>query len=477
MRDSTVTGNTASLGGGGLAIGRNPSEYEAPPASGQSDQQTVQPSVITGSTINNNTGGTKYSSQQNPPELPPGVTNPSRGSAGGGGIAADSSLTVENSTLNRNNSPANGGAINFSAYSQDYGVPGSPALNIRSTTISGNTAGSGGGVYWRSYTPYATNGPNQQATGPAAPNPVIENSIVGANSADKTENGNDLGGSRRTAVTPPPPNGNADDVDVAPAAFDTAFSLFKDPTSVTVNETVPGSNIVGQDPQLAALSANGGPTETMAPLPGSPVVDHGRTPAGETTDQRGQTRPFDLPEIGNSAAAGADGADIGAFEVQGTVPTGSCEGRPATISGTENRDVLNGTPGDDVIVGFGGNDIIKAFQGNDLVCAGDGLDQVTGGLGDDRLKGEGGKDRMTGQAGNDTVLDSPGEDQLNGGIGNDTVKGGAGEDRVLGSAGNDRLFGQAASDVILGAKGNDFLRGGPGNDRLSGGVGVNDVQQ
>jgi Ca2+-binding RTX toxin-like protein len=477
LRDSTVTGNSASLVGGGIYIGRNPSQYESPPAtSGQTDQQTLQPSVITGSTISNNTAGAKYGFDQAGAQAPSGTdaTDPSDRNVGAGGVAVESALNVENSTLNHNNAVGGiGGGIGFTTregqYGSDLQTPGANQLRVESTTISGNSAGTGGGIYWYAYTPASS-------TQPATPNPVIENSIVADNDADSQSHGNDLGGARATEVVPPPPSG-ADDVNRADATFDTAFSLIKDPSTVTLNETVPGSNITGQDPQLGALNDNGGATQTMALQPGSPAIDHGRTPAGETTDQRGQTRPFDLPQIGNSAAPGADGADMGAFEVQGIVPTGTCQGKPATISGTENRDVILGTPGPDVIVGFGGNDQIKALQGDDLVCAGDGIDSVTGGLGDDRLLGEGGNDRIYGQSGNDTLIDNQGDDLESGGVGNDTEKGGPGEDRVFGANGNDRLFGQAADDVILGAKGNDFLRGGPGNDRLSGGVGVNNVQQ
>jgi Ca2+-binding RTX toxin-like protein len=285
---------------------------------------------------------------------------------------------------------------------------------------------------------------------------VIENSIIAGNRADGPQHGPDLGG----------------------GPFDAAFTLVQDPSSIAINQTVAGSNIIGLDPLLGELSANGGQTRTMALLDGSPALDNGRTPAGETADQRGSARPSDLPAYPNSGAAGADGADIGAFERLGPPPpSGTCQGKPATLSGTDERDILNGTPGDDVIVGNGGNDAIRGFGGDDLICAGGGLDQVTGGEGNDRIIGEGENDRIYGQKGNDTLIDAPGADLLSGGIGNDVLKGGGNEDRLLGAAGNDRLFGQADDDVLLGAKGNDFLRGGPGKDRLSGGVGANDVQQ
>src|SRR6185369_6103828 len=70
--------------------------------------------------------------------------------------------------------------------------------------------------------------------------------------------------------------------------------------------------IFGLDPLLGPLQNNGGPTPTMALLPGSPAIDHG-TNFGVLPDQRGRARPFDLTGIPN--VPGGDGTDIGAFEL------------------------------------------------------------------------------------------------------------------------------------------------------------------
>jgi hypothetical protein len=66
------------------------------------------------------------------------------------------------------------------------------------------------------------------------------------------------------------------------------------------------------NPMLGPLQDNGGPTLTMAPLPGSLAIDQGKS-FGTTTDQRGLPRPFDNSAIPN--AVGGDGSDIGAVEL------------------------------------------------------------------------------------------------------------------------------------------------------------------
>jgi hypothetical protein len=72
-------------------------------------------------------------------------------------------------------------------------------------------------------------------------------------------------------------------------------------------------DLANADPQLGQLGLNGGPTPTMVPAITSPAIDHG-TGLGLVVDQRGLTRPIDFPSIPN--AAGGDGSDIGAVEVQ-----------------------------------------------------------------------------------------------------------------------------------------------------------------
>jgi RTX calcium-binding nonapeptide repeat (4 copies)/Cellulase (glycosyl hydrolase family 5) len=79
----------------------------------------------------------------------------------------------------------------------------------------------------------------------------------------------------------------------------------------------------------------------------------------------------------------------------------TCKGRPATITGTNGRDVRKGTSGKDVMVGLGGNDKLSGLAGNDLICGGAGKDKLKGGKGRDKLYGQKGKDTLKGGAGKD----------------------------------------------------------------------------
>ena len=79
-----------------------------------------------------------------------------------------------------------------------------------------------------------------------------------------------------------------------------------------------GFNLIGVDAKLGPLADNGGPTFTFALLAGSPAIDAGNTPL--TTDQRGFFRPVDLAPAN---AAGGNGSDIGAFELNETPQSGA----------------------------------------------------------------------------------------------------------------------------------------------------------
>lgn len=174
---------------------------------------------------------------------------------GGGGIANSGTLTINNSTLNGNIAGATGrggGIWNYSG-----------RVTINNSTISGN--GQGGGIWNNS-----------------GSSVVLQNSIVASNS------GSNCSGTMTS-------NG---------------YNLSSD-GSCNFNHT---GDLNNHDPLLGPLQNNGGPTQTMALLSGSPAIDAGN-PSGCTdgqgqllkTDQRGQPRP-DKEDIG--------GCDMGAFESQ-----------------------------------------------------------------------------------------------------------------------------------------------------------------
>jgi hypothetical protein len=72
-------------------------------------------------------------------------------------------------------------------------------------------------------------------------------------------------------------------------------NLFTDRPAAPLNST----DLTDTNPLLGPLADNGGPTQTMALLPGSPAIAAGVAVPGVTTDQRGVPRPqWPAPDIG-----------------------------------------------------------------------------------------------------------------------------------------------------------------------------------
>jgi hypothetical protein len=249
---------------------------------------------------------------------------------GGGGISAHGSVRVENSTISGNEADggggvaAYGGLLRFSSstvsgnHANDggggiaavYGV-----MTIENSTISGNTVdplgnpGIGGGLFLYLETVVtlesATVSGNSAGVGGGGissfynlEDPVMHNTIVAGNTATAQPDVSGL----------PSPN---------PAAFGASYSLIGSTAGSTINETVPGSNILNQGAALAPLGANGGVSQTQAITESSPAFDAGDPGDFPETDQRGVPRPqFTAP-------------DIGAFELEDTVaPTAKLKPKP-----------------------------------------------------------------------------------------------------------------------------------------------------
>ncbi|HNG34796.1 MAG TPA: Ig domain-containing protein, partial [Blastocatellia bacterium] len=210
----------------------------------------------------------------------------------GGGIQNDSVLTMTNCTISGNTSTGTGGGLISFGVSNTltnctisgntaggngggFDLESSSSLSLTNCTVANNTATSGSGIY---------DGTTSSI--------ILKNTIVAANGSNNCFGSMDSSSSYNLIVTPG------------------ACGL----TNGTNNNIVTSSSA-----QLGALANNGGYTQTLALLSGSPALDKGVAVAGVTTDQRGQSRPFDLPGI--AAATGGDNSDIGAFEAHVTCST------------------------------------------------------------------------------------------------------------------------------------------------------------
>jgi predicted outer membrane repeat protein len=269
ITNSTLSGNSA-IGGGGISnTGTLTITYST--LSGNSANHRFIPFPISGMgggilnqgalTINNSTlsGNSVY-----------GGNNVRFGMGGpgiGGGISNQGTLSITNSTLSGNSANGGGGSIGFGIGSGiGGGISSAGSLSLVSDTISDNVinggAGSGGGGVEIS----------------SGQNPIVE-------SIDSIFK-NPIGGN----VT----------VTSGGVFRSLGHNLFSDAPALSVDPT----DLVDTDPLLGPLADNGGPTMTIALLPGSPAINGGIPVVGITTDQRGAPR---LPGIA---------PDIGAFEVQ-----------------------------------------------------------------------------------------------------------------------------------------------------------------
>ena len=239
------------------------------------------------------------------------------GAARGGAILADGGSLIINTATFANNSAnggngGDGGPTNTGTCAQsEHGVGGlahggaitnnnAATLNIKHGTISGNSAQAGNtGVNQGG----ANRPPRLVAEGTGGgirigPGAVtLENTIIAGNTA-----ANGLGDT--TGAPTPGPN-------VDGAVVSNGHNLLGTATEATGFSGT--GDQTGANPMLAALANNGGPTQTMKLLVGSPAIDAG-VAAGSTLDQRGMPRPVDDPGVANTG--GSDGTDIGAYEAE-----------------------------------------------------------------------------------------------------------------------------------------------------------------
>jgi hypothetical protein len=264
VQDSLITGNTAQGGGGGIVD------------SGPNGTLTV-----VNSTISNNVGafhgGGILLGGRGPVTISDSTISGNRAQMGGGigkftGIGP---VTVDSSTVSGNQA-LDGGGIAVVGQAQ--------ALTLSNSTVSGNTAEDGGGIYCIN-------------TGSVS----VSNSTISGNTATLYGGGgikvafNGTLNMRNTIVAGNCGVGGASDL--SGSLTSSGYNL--------IGNTQGGSGFVATDllnvdPLLGPLQDNGGPTQTMALLAGSPALDAGDPDQLGVADQRGVVR--------------SGGVDIGAYQ-------------------------------------------------------------------------------------------------------------------------------------------------------------------
>jgi len=252
------------------------------------------------------------------------LSSNSAGGDGGGIFSLRSSVTVTNSTLNGNSAPTGaGGGIEE--------LTGS--LNVSGSTFSANTAKWGGGtdsnVSSLTFVNSTLTGNSASQTGGAIRHTSgttlsLTNSTVSANTAGYTGGifSDHFGAQLTNSIVA----GNS--------AGDANFSA----------DFINVGSFVGGDPQLGALADNGGPTQTMLPLAGSPVVDAVACTNAPAKDQRGVARPqgaqcdIGAVEVGHPASLTVD------TTADTLVEDGKCSLREAIVIFTQGRTGTDCTP-------------------------------------------------------------------------------------------------------------------------------------
>ena len=270
----------------------------------------------------------------------------------GGGIHNVATLNVVNSTISGNNASAGtlGGGI-----SNDFGA----ILNVSGSTISGNTAGVlglGGGIRTRGPVTLinSTLSGNTASDGGGAS--VIDPGTLAASSSTIYNNtGSGILVSGTTSLL----NTIIEDCNLSAGFSSLGYNI--EPANTCGMNGI--GDLVNTDPQLGALGANGGPTQTHAPLPGSPVVDTGNpAPPGSggtscpVKDQRKLNRAAD----GNGDLTVR--CDMGAVEACPAAPDGdadfvgdACDNCPAFPNGTQSDS--DGDNAGNACDGFGGGNV------------------------------------------------------------------------------------------------------------------------
>ena len=254
--------------------------------------------------------------------------------APGGGVYVSGNATLLRSLIANNSADGDGGGL----FKGQEANGNRATFTIQSSTIAGNSADGIGGALvsqWPVSIANSTLAGNYSVGGGAlmlTPTASSYNSASWSDFESAIVAGNTAGPAAVHAT------------DLASTFDPTVFGAYNFIGDADADITLPPDTLRG-DPYLSPLADHGGRSQTMAPMPGSPVIDAGFNPLGFNVDQRGP---------GYARVYGA-AADIGAYEVQpppapGSQPPASHapaivarDGAPKTLPVTSCAD--DGSPG------------------------------------------------------------------------------------------------------------------------------------
>jgi hypothetical protein len=209
---------------------------------------------------------------------------------GGGGVFNGGAVTMSSCTL----------SDNFALAALGGGVSNGGTATLTNCTIANDWAAEGGGIY-------------NFGNATLANCTIADNSAIGHNNLPGRGGGimNFIPGTMKLTNSIAAENTASalgpDIMNYAASAITADHDLIGNGDGSNIasgNGNLIGTGTNPIDPLLGPLQNNGGPTQTMALLPGSPAIGHGDNAKAPTTDQRGITR-LDEP---------AETTDIGAFE-------------------------------------------------------------------------------------------------------------------------------------------------------------------
>ena len=251
-----ITGNSTSMSGGGIFSEYGPS-------------LTVTNCIISGNSAASVAGGGIYDLET--PVTVEDCTISGNSSASAGGIYIYyATMSVVDSVISGNSARSFGGGISDSGGN----------ISVMNSTLSGNTAVlEGGGIYNRGTLS------------------VVDSTIDGNTGGHEGGGGIFGTGTIEGSIIAQNIDG---DLLVHGASFTGTYNLIGDGSGglSASNNNILGTTSAPINPLLAPLSYYGGPTETIALLPGSPAFQTGSTFSGVSTDQRGISRPTTAPDIG-----------------------------------------------------------------------------------------------------------------------------------------------------------------------------------